>query len=164
MMERKTTVTPTIVPTFHRSILVDSVKGRPGEIGRQDRAIILAGRGAPHRSPLTHPHGVPRSCARSHEPGQPATVFRHRQLERGAAQRAIDLGPQDGTDRAARDAHIAVFEYDPQLSNPPRARLLRDLDVGDRLQSVAADRHDGGGRPRGYNGELLGVPPFTPPK
>src|SRR5712675_506096 len=125
MMDRKTMTIHSNFPTYHRSILVDSVNGRPRKIGRQDAAMVLAGASPAHRSPLTHPDGVPRSRARSHEPGQPATVLRHGQLERGAAQHAIDLGAQDGAHRPDGDAHIAMLEYDPQLPNTPGARLPR---------------------------------------
>src|SRR6266404_5484998 len=154
--------TPSNIPTLQRSILVDAIKCRPRKIGRQDSAVVLPRARTAHRPPLTHPDAVPRPRAGGDESADLPALLGHRELERGAAERPVGLGPEHGAYVGPADAHVAPLEHDPQLGDAPGARRARHLHVGNRLQPVTADRVHRGERPREYSAQLLAVPLFAP--
>src|SRR6266704_4298531 len=133
MMERRSTITHSIIPTFHRSILVDLLNLRPRKVGCEYRSIVLARARPADRAPLTHPDLVPGSGARRDQSRHRSVRLRHRQLKRGAREHAIRLWAKHRADVGSRNPHVAALEHDPQLTHASRSRRAAHRHVRNAL-------------------------------
>src|SRR5438552_19002992 len=99
----------TAQPLNRQTALVDLLNFRPREIRAQNLPVILPGARATNRAPLAHPDGVTRSRTYRHDPVDDAARSPgHRELERGARQRAVWARTQHGATHGTRNAKAAT--------------------------------------------------------